>query len=248
MRYFIEAVRDKYFTFTGRATREEFWFFILFSFLVPALVWLVLFLITFIFGFDTTTLPVISYDIINMVIIIPSLSIAVRRLHDINRTGWWLFLLLLPVIGWIWLFIFYCQKTVDTNNRFKNNPKDNTGLIRKAFTSHYINFSGRASRAETWASYFAFCIVLYVISSPIQYYTEGYNIPDGFFYLCLFLMIAIIVLSLIPLFAVTVRRLHDSDRSGWFVLLDFIPIIGNIALIILLLQKSTEGKNRFGEL
>ena len=172
MRYFIEAIRDKYFTFTGRATRKEFWYFVLFWFLVPVLILSALSSIAFIFGFDTETLPLMAYEIIIILLILPSLAIASRRLHDINYTGWWQLLIFLPITGWIWLIILFCKKTVDTDNRFENNPKDNISyymrLIRKAFTRNYINFSGRASRAELLASYYVFYAVLYCVSLPIK--------------------------------------------------------------------------------
>ncbi len=52
---------------------------------------------------------------------------------------------------------------------------------------------------------------------------------------------------LLPSIAVAVRRLHDTDRSGWFYLLIFIPLIGSIILIIFFIQQGTNGRNRFGD-
>jgi len=57
----------------------------------------------------------------------------------------------------------------------------------------------------------------------------------------------IILLLLIPALAVTVRRFHDINKSGWFVLLQIIPFIGWIIILVMLIEKGTEGKNRFGD-
>ena len=58
--------------------------------------------------------------------------------------------------------------------------------------------------------------------------------------------ICVIVHGLLTI-SVTIRRLHDTDRSGWWYLLNFIPIIGDIVLLIFMCQKGTEGENRFGK-
>ena len=52
---------------------------------------------------------------------------------------------------------------------------------------------------------------------------------------------------LIPVFAVTFRRLHDRDKSGGWAFISFIPIVGTIILLVMLIEKGTEGKNRFGD-
>ena len=57
----------------------------------------------------------------------------------------------------------------------------------------------------------------------------------------------IILLLLIPALAVTVRRFHDINKSGWFVLLEIIPFLGWIIILVMLIEKGTEGKNRFGD-
>lgn len=56
--------------------------------------------------------------IVTLVLFIPSLSVSVRRLHDIDRTGWWLLLGLIPILGWIVLIVFACQKGTAGANRF----------------------------------------------------------------------------------------------------------------------------------
>ncbi len=95
----------------------------------------------------------------------------------------------------------------------------------------FFDFSGRASKSEYWW-FQLFNIIIYALSLIFQ--------SD----LALLFSILIIV-NLIPIYAVGVRRIHDSNKSGWFVLLSLIPIIG-LYVLVLLIQDGTKGKNRFG--
>ena len=95
----------------------------------------------------------------------------------------------------------------------------------------FFDFSGRASKSEYWW-FQLYQIIIYALSLIFQ--------SD----LALLFSILIIV-NLIPIYAVGVRRIHDSNKSGWFVLLSLIPIIG-LYVLVLLIQDGTKGKNRFG--
>ena len=107
----------------------------------------------------------------------------------------------------------------------------------------YAVFSGRARRKEYW--YFALgYLVLYVACALIDWVLGpiwsliGEDI--GLFGLLLAIGL------FLPSLAVTVRRLHDTDRSGWWILIFFIPIVGVIVAVVFLASKGTEGENRFG--
>jgi len=110
----------KYLNFSDRASRPEYWFFVLFCFLA-----------SFIIGFSETSIQVYMgvpfYDVSRTVhtlcglaIIIPSISVGVRRLHDTNKSGWWI-LLSLTIIGVIPLIYWYCKKGDEGKNRFGPN-------------------------------------------------------------------------------------------------------------------------------
>jgi uncharacterized membrane protein YhaH (DUF805 family) len=102
--------------------------------------------------------------------------------------------------------------------------------------SNYVNFSGRACRSEFWY-FFLFQILGQVTSGIIDTWIVGPPfILDGIFFLATFL----------PMLSVSVRRLHDLDRSGWWMLLDLIPLVGGILLLIWFCTKGTDGPNRFG--
>ena len=100
--------------------------------------------------------------------------------------------------------------------------------------SNYVNFSDRASRSEYWywtLFYFIGAIVTAAIDAAI-----GMSVTSGLFGLAM----------LLPSLAIAIRRLHDLDRTGWWVLLWFVVLIGWIILIIWFCTRGTAGPNRFG--
>jgi uncharacterized membrane protein YhaH (DUF805 family) len=107
---FIDAIRIcfvKYVDFTGRAPAAEYWYFALFGFIAGICLSIVY-------------APLgIAFD---LAILLPDLAVAVRRLHDFDRSGWWLLLGLIPIIGWIVLLIWYCKPSDPLPNRFGDPP------------------------------------------------------------------------------------------------------------------------------
>ena len=113
----------------------------------------------------------------------------------------------------------------------------------------YVVFSGRARRKEYWM-YMLFNTLVQIVLMGIMFATS--TPPDemgrgGSLGLGGMLMGIYLLANFLPSLAVTVRRLHDTNRSGWWVLITLIPYIGGIILLILLCLKGTEGDNRFGE-
>ena len=108
----------------------------------------------------------------------------------------------------------------------------------KSFFSRYVDFAGRSSRSEYWWVVLASMIVNYLIILPIQL-----MVSEG---LGLALSVIFSLAVIIPTIALAVRRLHDTDKSGWWYLLVFIPILGWIALIVFFATAGTKGANRFG--
>ena len=95
----------------------------------------------------------------------------------------------------------------------------------------FFDFSGRASKSEFWW-FQLYAIIIY----GMQFVFQG----------DLVLVFSILVIAnIIPLYAAGVRRLHDTDKSGWMVLISVIPLIG-LYIIVLLIADGTKGKNRFG--
>ncbi len=117
----------------------------------------------------------------------------------------------------------------------------------KTVLGKYAIFSGRAARPEYWWWVLATVILFFVLGlidgalvAPMMGF-EAFE-PNAGQPLSVIASLALLV----PNLAVAARRLHDTDRSGWWLLLGLIPLIGSLVLIFFLVQKGTEGCNRFG--
>jgi uncharacterized membrane protein YhaH (DUF805 family) len=119
MDYFISAMKN-YATFTGRARRSEYWFFYLFYFifLVMAVILDNLLGITI---EDTGIGPLYFISILAM--IIPGLAVTVRRLHDVGKSGWFYFIVLIPIVGSIWILVLMVTDGQPGRNKYGKNPK-----------------------------------------------------------------------------------------------------------------------------
>lgn len=137
---FGEAVKvgfSKFFCFSGRASRSEFWWWILFSWIVS---WV---LSTFLTPSYTSSIMAASGDpeammsamtdfitspgyivsiLINLALFIPTLAVSVRRLHDTGRSGWWYLLNFVACIGWIILLVWYCKASQSGENQYGPEP------------------------------------------------------------------------------------------------------------------------------
>jgi uncharacterized membrane protein YhaH (DUF805 family) len=106
MHYYTDAFK-KYAVFQGRSTRREFWMFLLINMIISIV------LSTFLDGGQ----GLIS-NLYLLITVLPSLAMGVRRLHDTNRSGWWLFMNLLPIIGQITLLVFFASKGTAGENQY----------------------------------------------------------------------------------------------------------------------------------
>ena len=116
---FQDAVRTcltKYVDFNGRARRSEYWFFFLFNVIVS----IVANIIDAAVG--TTAISLLAA----LALFLPSLAVAIRRLHDTSRSGWWVLIGLIPIVGWIILIVFYCQDS-HGDNKYGPSPKGGAG-------------------------------------------------------------------------------------------------------------------------
>lgn len=103
----VKHVLNNYATFNGRAVRSEYWYWTLFTVIVA-----------FILGIVGSIIgTAVLGQIFNLLVLAPGLAVGARRLHDINRSGWWQ-LLLITVIGAFVLIYWYCQKGDEGTNRF----------------------------------------------------------------------------------------------------------------------------------
>jgi uncharacterized membrane protein YhaH (DUF805 family) len=108
MHWYLQALK-KYVDFQGRARRKEYWYFTLFN----ALVAIVLFGIGTQLSFVT-----VLYYAYSLLVFIPGLAVCVRRLHDMGKSGYWLFIVLLPILGWLALLYFQVQPSQPNENAY----------------------------------------------------------------------------------------------------------------------------------
>jgi uncharacterized membrane protein YhaH (DUF805 family) len=94
----VTSVFSKYAVFSGRAGRPEFWWFALFNVIASLIL---AFLDRILFGYE------ILGAIYGLAVLLPGLGVAVRRLHDIGRSGWWILVGVIPLVGWIVLLVWY---------------------------------------------------------------------------------------------------------------------------------------------
>lgn len=121
MNYFLDAL-GKYAVFSGRARRSEYWYFVLFTCLIAfALAAIGLAVAAATHG--PSTLVQYLVDFFSVLILLPSLAVSVRRLHDIGMSGWWVLLNLVPFGGLV-LVYFFCQDSQSGTNQYGPNPKE----------------------------------------------------------------------------------------------------------------------------
>ncbi len=120
---FMDAVKcgfSNYITIQGRASRSAFWWWALFTLLGSIAMSIVDGAIS---GVSFTGTGMLE-TLFSLGTLLPSITVAIRRLHDIGRTGWWLLLVFVPVVGWIVLLIFYVTRGNDGANDHGPDPLD----------------------------------------------------------------------------------------------------------------------------
>ncbi len=113
----ISSGFQNYVNFSGRSQRSAYWFWALFAFLASVAGAIVDALI---FGYNPQGINLVQ-GIVGLALLLPGIAVSIRRLHDLDRTGWWL-LLILTGIGAILLIIWFCMKGTEGQNRFGPNP------------------------------------------------------------------------------------------------------------------------------
>jgi uncharacterized membrane protein YhaH (DUF805 family) len=108
----ISSGFSNYVNFSGRSSRSEYWFWVLFVLIADVVA----------IAIDAAIGMQIVSSLFGLAVLLPGLAVTVRRLHDLDRTGWWIFLGLIPLVGAIILIIWFCSKGTDGPNRFGSDP------------------------------------------------------------------------------------------------------------------------------
>ena len=118
MFWFIEVIK-RAFDFSGRSRRKEYWMYTLFYFLFSA----ILTIVDMLLGWDITDDFGVLSGLFMLILLIPSISVVFRRLHDTGRSAWWILISLIPLIGAIVLIVFFALDSEPESNKFGPNPK-----------------------------------------------------------------------------------------------------------------------------
>lgn len=115
----VKTVFHRYFQFNGRSPRAEFWYFVLFSVVVS---FATMFLDVAFLGasLDDTFMPLNT--LFSLAVLIPSFAVSVRRLHDMGKSGWWVVICIVPLIGLLVLIYFSVQPSQPGTNQYGSNP------------------------------------------------------------------------------------------------------------------------------
>ena len=112
MNYYIECWK-KYVEFSGRARRKEYWMFVLFNLIASIVAGVI----------DGLLGTRMISSLYSLAVLLRGLAVCARCLHDTDRSGWWMLIALIPLVGWIVLLVFMCLDSTPGENRFGANPK-----------------------------------------------------------------------------------------------------------------------------
>ena len=112
-KYFLNLLKGHYADFKGRARRQEFWMYIMFYIVISVILGI----------FDNIIGIQILGGIFGLALLVPSLAVGARRLHDTGKSGWFQLLCLIPIVGAIILIVFWAQEGVPEDNKWGANPK-----------------------------------------------------------------------------------------------------------------------------
>lgn len=118
----------RYAEFQGRSRRKEYWLYTLFVFILSAIAAIIDRSLNFV---DAGGGPV--NGVLSLALLCPGIAVSVRRLHDIDRSGWWLLLFLLPIVGWIVLLVWACTDGTTGSNGYGVDPKNPDGDLTAIF-------------------------------------------------------------------------------------------------------------------
>lgn len=124
MQWYLTVLK-KYFEFSGRARRAEYWYFTLFNVIFS----IVLGVIDAVIAAGNTSDIGVLGGLYSLALFIPSLAVAVRRLHDTGRSGWWMLMIFIPLIGVIVLLVFMVMDGEASDNEYGPDPKADASVV-----------------------------------------------------------------------------------------------------------------------
>jgi len=119
MQWYLDVLK-KYAVFSGRARRKEFWMFVLFNFIAAVLAGILDNILHTTYSNQSTGIISTLYS---LAVLLPGLGVAIRRMHDIGKSGWWILVSLIPVAGIIWYIVLTATEGQHGDNQYGADPK-----------------------------------------------------------------------------------------------------------------------------
>jgi uncharacterized membrane protein YhaH (DUF805 family) len=116
LEWYLKVVKENYANFEGRARRSEYWYFALVNIIISV----ILAVIDSVIGLS------VLGGIYSLAVLVPSIAVGVRRMHDIGKSGWYLLVALIPIAGFIWLLVLLCKEGDTGPNEYGADPKNPT--------------------------------------------------------------------------------------------------------------------------
>lgn len=130
--WYKKVVFENYANFSGRARRSEYWYYILANLIIL----IIAAVIDSVTGLNFEPLPYgVIYLLYALATILPGIAVAIRRLHDVGKSGWFLLILFFPLIGSIWLLVLACREGDQGTNEYGPDPKNDFDEINEIGTS-----------------------------------------------------------------------------------------------------------------
>jgi len=123
MNWFLKVLKQ-YADFKGRARRKEYWMFVLISTIISYLIMGIDYALNFVYTTDMGSSFYYMNSLYSLFVLIPSFAVLVRRLHDIGKSGWFFFIIFIPIIGIIWLLVLLCKNGDEGENKYGVDPKN----------------------------------------------------------------------------------------------------------------------------
>jgi uncharacterized membrane protein YhaH (DUF805 family) len=123
------GVLKKYADFSGRARRKEYWFFVLFNLIISCVLSVI---DVFVGTYNAAAGIGILAGLYALAVLIPGIAVTVRRLHDTGRSGWWILIVLIPLVGWIVLLVFMFLDSQPVTNAYGPSPKAGEAAVPAA--------------------------------------------------------------------------------------------------------------------
>ena len=118
---FMEAVRSviihRYVDFQGRSPRSEYWWFFLFN--------IILQIVIYVIALGSPEVGGIIGLVVGLGLFLPGLAVSIRRFHDLDKSGWWILIAFVPLIGFLLIIYWFCQRGTPGDNRFGPDPLGN---------------------------------------------------------------------------------------------------------------------------